>query len=148
MLAEKPKKGKAKPVESSDDFVGSPFQSRKHRDENVWGSKVTPEWCEIVTDTSNETRVLAQIAYTFREGGSRLYKVEVDGHVYRVTYQRNKKLAAELRNMTEKQVKHAVQALLRRGILVEVDWNGNHRLMRISAGRVAELVAEREGTKK
>jgi hypothetical protein len=121
-------------------FEGSRFQSKFDKRDNVYTAKVIPVWCEWVCTSSNEVRVLAQIAFTFSEGGSRLH-VESG---YKWTYQRHKKLAKELPPMTVKQVEYAVQQLISRGIIVVGSWRENNRMLRIDADVVAKLVNEYE----
>jgi len=122
-------------------FEDSHFQTnRQQRQEGLF----TPAWCDRVTKTLAESRVLGQLAHWFavsRLTGKCRAKIEEDGYLW--IYKHYPALARETR-LTEKQVGDSMRNLIANGIVV-IRQDANHgRLLRLNPIKIEAILQARE----
>jgi hypothetical protein len=122
-------------------FERSPHQSRPGQKQK---GLFTPAWCDHVTGTLAEARVLGQLAHWF--GVSRRTKrcrakIERGGFLW--IYKHYPQLARETR-LTEKQVGDAVRKLVNKGLVVTCRDAVHGRLLRIDPLVIEELLLKQD----
>ena len=122
-------------------FERSPHQSRPGQKQK---GLFTPAWCDHITGTLAEARVLGQLAHWFgvskRTGRCRA-KIERGGFLW--IYKHYPQLARETR-LTKKQVGDAVRGLINTGLVVTCPDAEHGRLLRIDPLVIEELLLKQD----